>query len=193
MVVRHLEAGSAETALDVKAFVGLAAVENGLVAADVGGDVVEGLDDAQAELLALLVLGDGNVFDVASFSESVNAARKKKISNGSVYKGKVIEDVQFALDYQRPRGDDRLLRPGSVFDDENVVPLLGRHCVVLLLKVFLCNVAHRRQHPQAVEEAAAVVGPSQGSHSVARGQRGGDLWRDEAVREEAGFSHCVVG
>ncbi len=82
VVVRHLETGSAEAALDVKALVGLAAVEDRLVAAHVGGDVVEGLDDAQAELLSLLVLGDGNVFDVASLSESVNAAEETTVSNG---------------------------------------------------------------------------------------------------------------
>src|SRR5688572_20019820 len=61
VVVRHLQAGAAEPALDVEALVGLAAVENALVAPDLLGDVVEGLDDAQAELLALLVLGDGDV------------------------------------------------------------------------------------------------------------------------------------
>lgn len=69
----HLQAGLAEAALDVEALVGLAAVEDALVAADVFGDEVEGLDEAEAELLALLVLGDGNVFDVADGAEGVDA------------------------------------------------------------------------------------------------------------------------
>jgi hypothetical protein len=65
----HLQAGALKAALDVEALVGLAAVQDALVAADAGGDVVEGLDDFQAELFALLVLGDGDVFDVADETE----------------------------------------------------------------------------------------------------------------------------
>lgn len=74
VIVRHLESRATETALDVEAFVSLAAVEDALVAADLGCDVVEGLDDAQSELLALLVLCDGDVFDVADDAQVVDAA-----------------------------------------------------------------------------------------------------------------------
>lgn len=63
--MRHFQTSPLEATLDVKAFVGLTAVEDALVAPDLLGDGVEGLDDAQTELLALLVLGDGDVFDVA--------------------------------------------------------------------------------------------------------------------------------
>lgn len=73
VVVCHLQAGATEPALDVEALVGFAAVKNALVAADLGRHVVEGLDDAQAELLALLVLCDGDVFDVADEAEVVDA------------------------------------------------------------------------------------------------------------------------
>lgn len=73
VVVRHLEASSSESALDVEALVGFAAVEDCLVAADVLSDIVQGLDHAQAELLALLVLGDGDIFDVADTTKAVNA------------------------------------------------------------------------------------------------------------------------
>lgn len=69
----HLQTGPAEAALDVETLVGLAAVQDALVAADVGGDVVEGLDEAEAELLALLVAGNGNVLDVADGTEAVDA------------------------------------------------------------------------------------------------------------------------
>ena len=51
--------------------------EENLVAADFLGNVIQGLDDAQTEFLALLVFGDGDVFDVAYFAEVVNAARTK--------------------------------------------------------------------------------------------------------------------
>jgi hypothetical protein len=65
VVVCHLEAGSPETTLDVEALIRLAAVEYALVAADLRGDEVERLDDAQAKLLALLVFRDGDVLDMA--------------------------------------------------------------------------------------------------------------------------------
>ena len=73
VVVRHLQAGPPEAALDVEALVRLAAVEDALVAPDLLGDVVQRLDDAQPELLALLVLGDGDVLDVADLAEVVDA------------------------------------------------------------------------------------------------------------------------
>jgi hypothetical protein len=76
VVVGHLKASSSESALDVEAFVGVAAVEDALVAANLLGDVVEGLDQAEAELLALLVLGDGDVFDVTDGPEAVDAIGK---------------------------------------------------------------------------------------------------------------------
>jgi hypothetical protein len=76
--VSHLEAGSSETALHVEALVRLAAVQNGLVAADLLGDEIERLDDAETQLLALLVLGDRNVLDVADETETVDAAGKKE-------------------------------------------------------------------------------------------------------------------
>lgn len=65
IIMRHLEPRPPKPALYIEALVGLAAVEDALVAADLLCDVVEGLDDAQAELLALLVLCDGDVLDVA--------------------------------------------------------------------------------------------------------------------------------
>jgi hypothetical protein len=73
VVVRHLQAGSPEAALDVEALVGLTAVEDGLVAARLLGDKVECLDDAQPQLLALLILGNGDILDVSDRPEAVDA------------------------------------------------------------------------------------------------------------------------
>lgn len=61
----HLKTRPPETALDVETLVGFTAVENALVAADFVSDEVEGLDDSEAELLALLIRGHGNVLDVS--------------------------------------------------------------------------------------------------------------------------------
>jgi hypothetical protein len=74
--VCHLQAGPFEAALDVETFIGVAAVENALVAADLFGNVIESLDESEAELLALLVLGDGDVFDVTDGPEAVDAIGK---------------------------------------------------------------------------------------------------------------------
>lgn len=76
----HLQASPSKAALDVEALVSLAAVEDGLVAADLLGDEVQRLDDAQAQLLALLVLGDCDVFDVSDEAEIVDAAKGRKVS-----------------------------------------------------------------------------------------------------------------
>jgi hypothetical protein len=71
--VGHLETSSSEATLDVEALVGLAAVENALVAPDLLGNKVQGLDESKAQLLALLVLGDCDILDVTDGAEVVDA------------------------------------------------------------------------------------------------------------------------
>jgi hypothetical protein len=73
IVVRHLQTRPPEAALDVEALVGLAAIEDALVTAHLGGDEVERLNDAQPELLPLLVFCDGDVLDVTYQTEAVDA------------------------------------------------------------------------------------------------------------------------
>lgn len=73
MVVRHLHAGPLESALDVETLVGIATVKNGLVAPDLVRNEVEGVDQSKTQLFALLVLCDGNIFDVANRAEVVDA------------------------------------------------------------------------------------------------------------------------
>lgn len=80
VVMGHLEASSSEAALEIEALVGLGAVEDGLVAADVLRDVVESLDHAQAELLTLLVLCNCDIFDVTNTAQAVNAVESDKVS-----------------------------------------------------------------------------------------------------------------
>jgi hypothetical protein len=71
--VRHLQTRPLEPALDIEALVRLRAVKNGLVATHVLRNKVQRLNDAQTKLLALLVLCDSNVFDVADEAEVVDA------------------------------------------------------------------------------------------------------------------------
>ena len=51
----------------------MAAVEYALIAPQLLSDVFKRLDNAQPELLALLVLRDGNVLDVADEAKSMDA------------------------------------------------------------------------------------------------------------------------
>lgn len=76
VVVGHLQAGSPEAALDIETLVGLTAVEDGLVAANLFGDEVERLDQAQTQLLALLVLGDCDILNVADLCERMDAVEE---------------------------------------------------------------------------------------------------------------------
>lgn len=69
----HLQPSSLEAALDVEALVRLAAVKDTLVAANLVCDEVECLDEFEAQLLALLVFSDGDIFDVADKSKVMNA------------------------------------------------------------------------------------------------------------------------
>ena len=78
--MRHLEPRPLEPALDIEPLVRLGAVENRLVAAHVLGDIIERLDDAQPQLLALLVLRDRDVLDVADQAEVVDTARDSPVS-----------------------------------------------------------------------------------------------------------------
>ena len=81
-VVRHLQTGPPEAALYVEALVRLAAVQDRLVATDLLGHEIESLDETQAQLLALLVLGDGNVLDVSDEAEAVDAVMVVKRERG---------------------------------------------------------------------------------------------------------------
>jgi len=69
----HLQPRPLEATLDVEPFVRFAAVQNALVAADIGGNEVKGLNDLQPELLPLLVLCYGDIFDVSDKPEIVDA------------------------------------------------------------------------------------------------------------------------
>lgn len=75
VVMCHLQTSPSEAALDVESLVGVAAVENALVTADLFGDIVERLDESEAELLALLVFSDSDVFDVSDGTEAMDAIK----------------------------------------------------------------------------------------------------------------------
>lgn len=55
-----------------------------LVAADLLGDIVQSVNDSQPKLLALLILGDCNVFDVTHKAKVVYAVQTKKSASVSL-------------------------------------------------------------------------------------------------------------
>lgn len=125
----HFQTGPLEAALDVEPLVGLAAVENALVTSDVLGHVVQRLDDAQPELLALLVLRDGDVFNVSDQTHVV---------------------YELALDYDGARAHDRA---GPVADDEDVVRVVsGVHEVVAGVEFGEGGFADGRENAERVEK-----------------------------------------
>ena len=73
ILVNHLQVCSSEATLDVKALnVGIT-IEYALVAAQRLGQLVKCLDDAQSKLFALLIFGDGNVFNVTNAAKIADA------------------------------------------------------------------------------------------------------------------------
>lgn len=220
VVVGHLQPSPLEAALDVEALVGLAAVEDGLVAADFLGDEVERLDEAEPQLLALLVLGDGDVLDVTDQPEVVDANADGGFLSALWGKpGKLrrsTSDIREAAsgkeggDLRGPRGEGRGWRaqynnvqlsfcdqragaddaPGVLYDQDVVAAVLLPDPLEALCELLGADVADGGEHAQAVEEAGLVVRLAQGADLVAGGQRGGDVGRDEVVAKEAGLLGC---
>ena len=116
-------------------YVAIAAVENRLVAAAVLADSSEGLDDAQAKLLALLALVDGDVLDVADGAEPAE---------------------ELALDEDGADGDDAV---GRAVDDDDGVVGAGRRAEGVELRApgVLAGVCDDGEDGEDVEVAALVV------------------------------------
>jgi hypothetical protein len=76
IVVRHLQTRPLKPALDIEALVCLRTVKNGLVATHILRNKVQRLDNPQPKLLALLVLCDSNILNMADEPEVVNTVTK---------------------------------------------------------------------------------------------------------------------
>lgn len=75
VVMCHLQSCSLVSALNIESFVGLTTVENALVATNFLRDEIEGLDKFQSEFLPLLILCDGDIFNVANEAEVMDAVK----------------------------------------------------------------------------------------------------------------------
>lgn len=180
----HFQAGPPEAALDIEPFVVFAAVEDRLVAARLLRDVVERLDEAESQLLALLVFGDGDVLDVADGPEIVDASKVRtdiSFAHATRDNGGFL---QLALEQERSSTDNSGgSRIGILNDNDKISPVLLRNPIVALLELVLGNIPHRCQHPEAVEEAGVVIGPLKRPQLVALGKRllhlGGEVFGRE--------------
>lgn len=193
VIVGHLQTSPPEAALDIEPLVVLAAVEDRLVAARLLRNEVERLDDAQAQLLALLVFGDGDVLDVSDGPEVVDAGARNGllVARWPWFVGQSPFFLQLALQQQRAGADDAGRPRVGVLDDEyEVGAVLPRDPVEALFEFLLGNLPHRGQHPQAVEEARLIVGPLEGPEPVALGQCRLHLGGEVFVGEEAADCHC---
>lgn len=124
----HLESSSFEAALDVEPFIGLAAVQDTLVTSDLLRQVVQSRYDPQPELLALLVLVDGNVLDVSNQAH-----------------------VMYKLAFHHHGASANHPR-GRVADDKDVIcTALCLDKVELIVERFLARLAHGGQHSQTVK------------------------------------------
>jgi hypothetical protein len=157
--VGHLETSSSEAALDVETLVGLTAVQDALVAADLLGNVVECLDDSETKPLALLVLCDGDILDVADGAKVVDAVKELVSVAARRIAGRI--DLQLALGDQSTGSHNRSLCTRSVLNNNDVVAASSGHVIILLNEIGLSNIADGGQNAQAVEETAVEVGLAQ--------------------------------
>lgn len=117
--MRHLQPCPLEPALDIESLIRLTAVQDRLVAANLLSDKVQRLNNSQTQLLALLVLGDSNVLDVADQTELVD---------------------ELALDDEGAGADDLLFAVEDA--DQKVGVVAGRHpCVALVPCLFVSCVS----------------------------------------------------
>ena len=111
IVMCHLEPCSSVSTLDIESFVRLTAVQYALIASHLLCQVVQCLYESQAQFLPLLVLGNGDIFDMA-------------------HKTEVVDELALN-DYGTCTDDDVL----AIADHEDIVGVIaGRHEVISLVK-----------------------------------------------------------
>lgn len=111
IVMCHLEPCSSVSTLYIESFVRLTAVQYALIAPHLLCQVVQCLYEPQAQFLPLLILGNGDIFDMAHKTEAMD---------------------ELALnDYGTCTDDDVL----AIADHEDIVGVIaGRHEVISLVK-----------------------------------------------------------
>lgn len=112
--MRHLQPSPLEPTLYIKPLIRLGAIQNRLITAHLLRHKVERLDNPQPQLLALLVLGHGNVLNVADETKLVD---------------------ELALDDEGAGADDGV--GGVGYAEEEVFVVAGGHPVVAFVPLLL--------------------------------------------------------
>lgn len=68
-----------EFVFDVEVFVGFVVVEDVFVVVDLGGNVIEGLDEVEVEFFVLLIFSNSDVFDVVNVVEVMDVRKGEEI------------------------------------------------------------------------------------------------------------------
>lgn len=143
MVLSHFVSGPFEAALDVEAFVLRRAIEDLLIASDLLGNIAQGSENVQPELLALLVFEYRNILNMTDVAEVAN---------------------EFPLFEQRSGADD--LATVITHHQEKVrIRDLG-HRVILALPCLLRDVTDLGQDAERVQVIGCVVGALQRPNGV---------------------------
>lgn len=121
----HRQAGSLEPTFDIEPLIRLTAIQNGFIASNSLSHSVKSLNDSQTKLLALLVFGNGDIFDMA-------------------YQAQVVDE--FALDDHGTSPDNGI---GFVTHHEYVVGVISAsHEVVAGIECLFRELADRGQDAQ---------------------------------------------
>ena len=90
--MRHLQPRPLKATLDIKPLIRLTTIQDGLITADLLSHKVQRLDNAQPQLLALLVLGESNVLNVADQPQLVDELALDDQGAGTDDLGGRVED-----------------------------------------------------------------------------------------------------
>lgn len=65
MIMSHLNTSPLEATLDIKALIHLTAIEDSLITANMLRNIIQSLNHLQSQLLPLLILRNGNIFNMS--------------------------------------------------------------------------------------------------------------------------------
>jgi hypothetical protein len=129
IVMGHLEPCSSVSTLHIESFVCLTAIQYALIASHLFCQVVQCLYESQAQFLPLLVLGNGDIFDMAHKTEAVD---------------------ELALNNYGTRTNDDVL---AIADHQDIVGVIaGCHEVISLVEFRESGLADGGQDSECWEE-----------------------------------------
>lgn len=140
-----------------------------LVASHLLGNIAQGLQNVQAELLTLLIFEYGNILNMTHTAEAANAAFVVNEADGE-YRRLQGENQQFPL-FEQSSGADDLATAITHHQEEVRIRDLGQP-VILALPCLLRDIADLSQDAERVQVVGRVVGALQWPNGVVGRQTG---------------------